>query len=189
MLRCPTLVLMALALCGATTGTSAGPLDGPACTKLFTEAQALDAAGVAAILAKGPAASKGTLTREQRDQVRAYLDLVGQLRFRCPNDQPLVVLKPEPPEDVAEVAAASAPIEANAPGITLPPGVAAAVVAPIVPVKPAVPKAQPRPAAKAPAKAPSTEPVAQPVPPAPRPKPKPQVEDAFKPSAPAKPTP
>jgi hypothetical protein len=127
----------------APAATLAGPLAPDQCEKLTAQVAALDQAGVKAILEKGPAAAKGSLTKERRDQIRAYLDGLGQLRFRCPNDAPFVTLKAEPPDDPADVGAAVAPIEAGSPGITLPAGVAAAVVAPIVPKKPAEPKAAP----------------------------------------------
>jgi hypothetical protein len=119
----------------------AGPLLPEQCEKLIADVAALDKAGVKAILEKGPAAARSSLTKELRDQIRSYLDGLGQLRFRCPNDAPFVTLKPEPPDDPAEAGAAIAPIEAGSPGITLPPGVAAAVVAPVLPKKPAEPKA------------------------------------------------
>ncbi len=187
----------------------AGPLDVAACAKLSADVKELDAKGINAILAKGPAATKSTLSREQRDQLRSYLDMLGQLRFRCPNDQPLVTLRPEATTDPAEAAAATAPIDANTPGITLPPGIAAAVVAPIVPKTPPVPKAAPKAPVKAAPKAPAAEPAVAPVvkpaapkatapqpatqapaepapaPPKPKPKPKPKIDDAFKPVAPA----
>jgi hypothetical protein len=126
---------------GFVHAATAGPLTAEQCAKLTADVAALDKGGVKVILEKGPAVAKGSLSKEQRDQVRAYLDALGNLRFRCPNDAPLVALKPEPPDDPADAGAATAPIDANAPGITLPPGVAAAVVAPVVPKKPPVVKA------------------------------------------------
>jgi hypothetical protein len=168
----------------------AGPLPPEQCAQLTTDLAALDQAGIKGLLEKGPAATKSSLTKEQRDQVRVYLDKLGQMRFRCPNEAPFVTLKPEPPDDPAEAGAATAPIEAGSPGITLPPGVAAAVVAPIVPQKPVVPtkvpkaaapKAQPaaaQPAATVPAPAP-----AKPAPP--KPAQKPAVNAPAAPAAPA----
>jgi hypothetical protein len=194
----------------AVVPVKAGPLEAEQCAKLTATIDTLDKAGIKAILEKGPAASKGTLTKDQREQIRSYLDTLASLRFRCPSEAPFVTLKPEPPEDPAEATALTAPIEANTPGITLPPGVAAAIVAPIVPQKPPVPK-QPKAAATAPPAAKTGEPpatspapakqksqpaakAATPAPPAtppqppatapapPKPKPKAKADDAFKPA-------
>jgi hypothetical protein len=182
---------------------TAKPLDAEGCLKLNAEIKVLDEQGIRDIAEKGPSATKSMATREQLDKVRVYLATLGQLRFRCPQEAPLVALKPEPAEDPAEAGAATAPIDANAAGITLPPGVAAAIVAPIVPKKPAAPKvaapraappqaapgaAAPKPAPserKAPAKAPAPVPATVPEPtvvaPPPKPKLKSKNDDAFRP--------
>ncbi len=188
----------------AAFGAEARPLDADACGKLKGEMAALDDKGVKALIEKGPVAVKDSVTKEQVRQIRQYFDLLGNFRFRCPQDTPLVVLKPEPVDDPAEIAAAGAPIDANAAGITLPPGVAAATVAPIAVSpsrKPVVPKkaaapAEPAPIAppvKKPPQLPKVAAPAAPVPPAaaasspppapPKPKPKPKTDDAFRPSA------
>lgn len=201
-------VSVGLGLASAT----AGPLPPEQCTGLATALDQLDKAGVKALLEKGPAATRTSLTRDQRDSLRTYLNMLGEMRFRCPNEAPFVTLKQEPPEDPAETSAAAAPIEAGSPGITLPPGVAAAVLAPVAPKKPAVPKAaektaEPKPAKKqAPAKAVATPPAqaapaakpadAKPTPPVaapvpqqaaakPKPAAKPKVDDALRPATPA----
>ena len=177
----------------------ARPLEAEACAKLKTDLTALDEQGVRAFLDKGPEAAKSS-GREQIRQVRQYFDLLGQVRFRCPLDAPLVTLRPEPPEDPLEGVSASAPIEAGTPGITLPPGVAAATVAPLAAkavapkVKAAPKKAAAVPASGAPAPtstvptptapaptAPQTAPAAAPV----KAKPKPKVDDALRPAPPA----
>ncbi len=127
----------------ASAVAEARPLDPEACGKLRGELVILDEKGVKALIDKGPMAVKDTATKEQLRQVRQYFDLLGTFRFRCPQDQPIVVLRPEPVEDPSVIAAAGAPIDAGSPGITLPAGVAAATVGPIVPSaprKPAAPK-------------------------------------------------
>ena len=163
------------------------PLEAEVCSKLKADLAALDQTGVREMLDKGPEAAKGA-GRDQIRQVRQYLDLLGQVRFRCPLDSPLVTLRPEPPDDPAEAAAAGAPIEAGSPGITLPPGVAAATVAPAVPKAPTVPKVKvvPKkvavvPAAGAPSAAAAAPPIARPA----KAKAKPKVDDALRPAAPA----
>lgn len=210
-------VLIAPSLIVLTCATAAaGPLDPEACGKLKGQLAGLDEQGVKAFIDKGPEAAKGTASKEQLRQVRQYFDLLGNFRFRCPQDTPFVVLKPLPPEDPAEVAAAGAPIEVGSPGITLPAGVAAATVGPIVPSaprKPAVPKkdaaksasaatasqpATPGAAAPAAKKPPAAPKVAAPAVPTPqaaptapdapaKAKPKPKSDDAFRPPAAATP--
>lgn len=204
MLRRAVIPLSALMFALGGHTASARPLEPEACAKLKAELTALDEKGVRAMLEKGPEAAKSWLvSRDQIRQVRQYLDLLGQMRFRCPLDAPIVVLRPEQPLDPAEAAAAGAPIEAGAAGITLPPGVTAATIAPIIPKAAAAPtikvgpkeKAVPKKAAVVPPpagvaaapSAPAAAPTVPPVVPA-KPKPKPKVDDALRPAAPTAPT-
>lgn len=216
MLRLFRLVVPALVLLSPSLAV-ARPLDPEACGKLKGEIAALETGGVQALLDKGPAAAKETASREQLRELRKYFDLLGTFRFQCPQEAPLVVLRPEPPSEPGEAAAAYAPIEAGAPGITLPAGVSSATVGPVAPSpprKPAVAKKAPVKAATAPAAAPATPPAtgtaapaakkpAQPkatktaspaagdgkaeTSPAAKPKPKPKADDAYRPPAPAAP--
>ena len=165
------------------------PLEAEACAKLKADLTTLDEKGIREMLEKGPAAAKATsVSREQIRQVRQYLDLLGQTRFRCPLDSPIVVLRPEQPDDPTEAAAAGAPIEAGSPGITLPPGVAAATIAPLIAKAVPVPKVKAAPKNTAGVPPPVVVPAAaaQPVAtvaPA-KSKPKPKVDDALRPAAP-----
>lgn len=76
---------------------AARPLDAEICKNLTTQRDELEARGVRQLAAAGPAGR--TLTARQLADVRQFLDLEGQLRFRCPFDQVLAPLKEDVPDE------------------------------------------------------------------------------------------
>ena len=177
-----------MALLSCDSAAMAAPLDAQSCQRIKSEAQALEQMGVRDTIAKGPVAGR-SLPAAQLEKVKQLIVLDSQLRFRCASERPFILLREEPPEDPADVAANSATLDASAPGITLPPGT---TVPPVVAKKP---KSPVKPIAKqiTPASAPATVPVpaavgatpamaAAPVIQAkPKSKPKPKTEDAYRP--------
>jgi hypothetical protein len=93
-----TLLLLAV-LAVALTQARAAPLDAETCTKLLNEHEQLEQAGVEADMAKGPEWAKANLIPEKLDRIRRYIEIEGQLLFRC-RQKSLVILPAEvEPED------------------------------------------------------------------------------------------
>ena len=151
--------LAGLALVGLGGVATAAPLPPEVCANLRAEVVDLEAKGLRATMARGPAATRATLTEEHLGSIRRLLDADAQLIFRCPRDRPYVALPPESTEETDVIE----------PG---PDGAA--------PVKPA-----PAPAAKPKTKAAAAvaPPQAAPVQPKAKAKARPKVDDAFKPPA------
>jgi hypothetical protein len=89
------LLLCFAALAVALAQARASPLDAETCAKLTSEHAQLEAAGVESNMEKGPDWAKTSLSREQIQQIRRYIELEEQLLFRC-RDKSLVKLAPEP---------------------------------------------------------------------------------------------
>jgi hypothetical protein len=168
-------------LAAAATPATARMLEPHTCAILAAELGALEPARL--IFERGAAQARATASREQLEQVRRYIDLLAQVRFRCVGGGTFVALRDGPAEDPDEAAALNAPIGRNAAGVTLPPKPEGPQVAPVAPTAPrvasqkqALPKAAPAQATADKGAAP-----AAPRPPTTRKKP----DDAFRPPAPA----
>lgn len=68
----------------ATTPGRAGMLDAESCRRHKSEYDTLGASGIREMMAKGPDWAKTNLTKERIEQVRRYLALEEDVRFRCP---------------------------------------------------------------------------------------------------------
>jgi len=112
--RAVATTVVTLAILAATPPLShtvaARPLDPEACKTLTTQRDELEARGVRQLATAGPAGR--TLTARQLADVRQFLDLEGQLRFRCPFDQVLAPLKEDVPEEPDPAASTTAGQEA-----------------------------------------------------------------------------
>lgn len=75
----------------------AKPLDAEICKNLTAQRDELETRGVRQIVTGGPAVAQHT--PKQLADVRQFLDLEGQLRFRCPFDQSLAALKDDAPDE------------------------------------------------------------------------------------------
>jgi hypothetical protein len=101
---------LALPLAVATATTAlAAPLDAESCAKLKQQKDALAAAGVQEILRTPPAPGTPALSGERAQQARAFIEIDGQLRFRCGMDLALPTLKPEPVEEFVDAGDTPAP--------------------------------------------------------------------------------
>ncbi len=98
--RAVATAVLLCALLGTSGAALAVPLDADACAKLKLQKDALVAAGVPALASGGPAV--GSMAGERLLQVRALIDVDGQLRFRCGMDLPLPNLKPDPVEEFVD---------------------------------------------------------------------------------------
>lgn len=74
-------------------------LSDAACSGLATQYFELSTAGVRDWMAPGPDAARERLTTEQLDSVRRWLDLLGDVKFRCPSLQ-MVLEGPGAPENL-----------------------------------------------------------------------------------------
>ena len=54
------------------------------CRRIKTEHEALGASGIREMLPKGPEWAKSNLTKERLEQIRRFLTLDEDMRFRCP---------------------------------------------------------------------------------------------------------
>lgn len=101
----------------------AAMLDPETCRKLKTEHDSMNASGLREMLAKGPDWAKSNLTKERMDQLKRFLTVEEDVRFRCP----LGKARPELEAAESEAGATTAlqPGEA-APGAPAPPASAAA---------------------------------------------------------------
>jgi hypothetical protein len=86
-------------LSGEPRDARAAPHDAATCASLKSEMSDLEAGGVRADMAKGPAAAKASLPAARLQQIARLIEVEGQLRFRCPLEKPFVVLKEQQPED------------------------------------------------------------------------------------------
>ena len=68
----------------AISNARAGILDAETCRRLKSERDALEGAGLREIMTKGPDWAKTNLTKERMDQIRRFLTLEEDVRFRCP---------------------------------------------------------------------------------------------------------
>jgi outer membrane biosynthesis protein TonB len=91
--------VLALALAQA----RAAPLDADSCAKLLNEHGQLEQAGVEADMAKGPEWAKANLIPEKLERIRRFIEIEGQLLFRC-RQKSLVSLpsETEPADDSKE---------------------------------------------------------------------------------------
>jgi hypothetical protein len=97
---------------------SAGILDAESCRRHKSEYDALANSGIRDVMTKGPEWAKTNLTKERMEQVRRYLALEEDVRFRCP------LGKARPELEAAESeAGASTPLNADetAPAAKAPP--------------------------------------------------------------------
>ena len=87
------------------------------CRRIKTEFDALGASGIREIMTKGPEWAKSNVTKERMEQIRRYLVLEEDVRFRCP------LGKARPELEAAESeAGATTPLQPNeaVPGATRP---------------------------------------------------------------------
>ncbi len=107
----------------AMTTAAANPLDEDACKRLQTERQALTVLGMDRYFAKGADWAKAHLTVADLDQLKRYLDVYEQLKFRC--EKIVAAIEPEEKDeddddDTSANAASGGPVpplpERKAPG-------------------------------------------------------------------------
>jgi hypothetical protein len=77
-------IFTAIVLASASTPGRAGILDAESCRRHKSEYDTLGASGIREMMAKGPEWAKANLTKERMEQVRRYLTLEEDVRFRCP---------------------------------------------------------------------------------------------------------
>ncbi len=124
---CPsrtTLAALGALMIAAISGSPsrAGVLDAESCRRHKSEYDTLGASGIREMLTRGPDWAKANLTKERMEQVRRYLALEEDVRFRCP------LGKARPELEAAESeAGASTPLNADesAPASKTPPAAAA----------------------------------------------------------------
>ncbi|MBV1693212.1 MAG: hypothetical protein KGP27_02000 [Hyphomicrobiales bacterium] len=170
-------------LAGEPRDARAAPHDAATCASLKTEMGTLEAGGVRADMAKGPAAAKASLPPARLQQIARLIEIEGQLRFRCPLEKPFVVLKDAAPE------------EGEAPAVVPPKKKVVSAKKPGEPAKDgAVKQATPKDAKPAPGKSQAAAKGAAPAEgsgsaakPATKPRPKPASDDAYRPPAPPQP--
>ena len=66
----------------------AEPLDLNSCLSLWQKSLTADRNGTKALLAGGPEGAQDRLSKTQLGQVKAYIKLIEQLKFRCPRFVP-----------------------------------------------------------------------------------------------------
>ena len=75
-------------LCASLTSVAgparAGMHDAESCRRIKTEHDSLGASGIREMLPKGPEWAKSNLTKERLEQIRRFLTLDEDMRFRCP---------------------------------------------------------------------------------------------------------
>lgn len=155
------------------TPVSAGPLDAAACARLSGEIKTLEVSGVRTLMTKGPDAVATTLAPLDRQRIKRLLDAEAQVKFRCPQDQPLIVLRDETVDETQDQ--------------VLPGDDDGTATAPKPKAK-TPPKKQPQREGQPVKAAPTAPPVSQGVvrqEPTPKRAPRPKADDAFKPTAPA----
>ena len=81
---CRGAAVLSLLLLAATTPASAGMLDADSCRRFKSEYDALATSGIREIMSKGPDWAKTNLAKDRMEQVRRYLSLEEDVRFRCP---------------------------------------------------------------------------------------------------------
>lgn len=95
----------------------AGMLDQESCRRIKSEFDTLAASGLREIMAKGPDWAKSNVTKERMEQIRRYLALEEDVRFRCP----LGKARPELEAAESEAGATtSVPSGETAPGTSAP---------------------------------------------------------------------
>ena len=77
-------VLLCVAGLAPATGAQAGILDTESCRRNKAEHDTLGGSGLREMMAKGPEWGKANLTRERVEQIRRFLALEEDIRFRCP---------------------------------------------------------------------------------------------------------
>jgi hypothetical protein len=80
---CVVCLICGAVLAGSVAGLHAKPLDKKTCKVLVTEKKSLTARGVAKQMAKGPLWAKENLTSAQLTQIKRYITVDEQLKFRC----------------------------------------------------------------------------------------------------------
>ena len=80
---CVVCLICGAALAGSAAGLQAKPLDTKTCKVLVTEKKSLIARGVAKQMAKGALWAKENLTSAQLKQIKRYITVDEQLKFRC----------------------------------------------------------------------------------------------------------
>lgn len=111
-------VFSAMTVGAASTPVRAGMLDVESCRRHKSEYDTLGGSGIREMMAKGPDWAKANLTKERMEQVRRYLALEEDVRFRCP------LGKARPELEAAESeAGATTPLNADeaAPAAKAPP--------------------------------------------------------------------
>jgi hypothetical protein len=111
-------VFSAMMVTAASAPVRAGMLDADSCRRHKTEYDTLGGSGIREMMAKGPDWAKANLTKERMEQVRRYLALEEDVRFRCP------LGKARPELEAAEnEAGATTPLNADetAPAAKAPP--------------------------------------------------------------------
>lgn len=68
---------------GLAVAVRAEPLSAQACLGLELEREALNQLGAQNLMARGPDWAKRNLIPSEREMVRRYLSLQGELKFRC----------------------------------------------------------------------------------------------------------
>ena len=167
----------------------AAPLDAEACARLKAQRDELHAAGVREAMSQPPPARGTQFPTERAQQIKALIDVDGQLRFRCAMELPIASLRPDPVEefvDTGDTAGGARPPVAKTPVAKKPKAAAkaapaAATAPPPAPAAPSAPAAKTPPlktganADPAQGSAPAAE-----APPKPAAKPRAKVDDAFR---------
>ena len=108
--------------------------DAETCRKLKTEHDSMNASGLREMLAKGPDWAKSNLTKERMEQIKRFLALEEDVRFRCP------LGKARPELEAAESEAGAT--TALQPGETAPNAPPAPTSATVKPARKAKPQAK-----------------------------------------------
>ena len=74
---------LVIAASGFAAAVRAEPLSAQACLALELEREALNQLGAQNLMARGPDWAKRNLIPPEREMVKRYLSLQGELRFRC----------------------------------------------------------------------------------------------------------
>ena len=77
-------IFFAMVVTTSSAPARAGMLDVESCRRNKNEYDTLGASGIREMMTKGPDWAKANLTKERMEQVRRYLALEEDVRFRCP---------------------------------------------------------------------------------------------------------
>ncbi|MFM2422168.1 MAG: hypothetical protein RL291_698 [Pseudomonadota bacterium] len=103
-MRRPLTAIAALVLlANSASSPIAAPLSPEACGKLAGEIKFLVDGGVRNLIpSSNPEAAAANLSPQDRLRIKRLLDAEAQLKFRCPQDQPLIVLRQETTEETQD---------------------------------------------------------------------------------------